>query len=92
VHEQQDGIRAVLAANREPLLDAADGREEGFVDALRGVDRGGAGDLVMAQSAVGEAGSGAREHEREDGEQDGFRDSQEFAEHARALLRGSYAD
>ena len=39
MQDEQHGIAAILAADRDPLRDAADGDEARFVDAVRRRDR-----------------------------------------------------
>jgi hypothetical protein len=64
VQEQDDRVLAILTANTDPLLDAADIREELFINAFHWVDRRRGGDLMMTVGPISE--TGGHRHENDD--------------------------
>ena len=66
---QNDWVLATLTANRDPLVDAANFGEEGFVNALYGIDQSRLGELIVSIGSVGETAT-----EQDD---DKYRDAQQ---------------
>jgi len=80
------GVVAVLSADGDPLIDAADGNEHRFVDAVRRVDGEGSGVLVLADRAVRNGAQDQNDEEPEKAQYGDFRYPPKLARHRDFLV------
>src|SRR5215470_17760518 len=73
MQDQNDWVLTTLTANRDPLVDAANFGEEGFVNALYGIDQSRFGELVVSIGSVGETATEQDDDKYRGAQQSAFR-------------------